>query len=1457
MAILWTILFNDLVQVSIADESKIQRLVGNHFDEFVKKPNSYSWKNGNSIYGPEERSNDNRVSPEGTTSTKLTADDQLSNKRTETAIEKQHIQINPSQSYRKLRISIRKDNIEGNNIVLKTESFNYHGENKANVFPFTTQAASNLTSYGNINIPRETSVEIASSENSESRSEQIPKIDNFVASKTSPYELRGNSRTSNYAANVINSLSLVGNSTVSRSKSGTRKTQSIANDRSISRFKSHGHFRQQANIMSDSLRSSNYTVNHKLVEKIDRSSKHKYRCFSLLCTRRRRSILSISKVSSEASDDRSNKRRNFNGVRTGNAKHNVGDLSTKKQSRIHDSKNFLDASFSVETRNTRKQKLDSVTIHPETGAALLISVGWNSSNHGLASNKVSLKSVEKLSRNRILNYSSTGISKDIKSKDLQYSLIRYSLDYPSSPILRSTRSVMKPNDRQQPQVKKMNYSENVKTKRRSHFASCSRNGWSRINSARATFVSENNATENEVAGRYRRSGDTRNKKILQFADVRDRMKERLDDREFVDKTVKPAIATKRKIHESVVKIAFTSLQTEQRDHKSIIKRDLAIERTSLEDGETRKRLPKLKKQVQKLVSEMDPVENDGTLAMNASRLMALENSEAVSSPVELQRENDVLNSISSVTPKRTRKMEFFKSERDDTRESRKIKTVGKNVIFLKGTILPLASPGLLPVVAKIVKSHARGNADIKENVAGFNEKIDQRVATDTPSSMDFPFPQALPRDFRGDDKDEDHDCNTGKGANEILDSQRCHDQQKRALFKKNVVKNRQTDLSDRYGSRDIRSKLVTVLTSHESAGTDSTEVKYEIENDANSSSRNLSDFTKRFVPIKLNDRTDGIIRVIQRDTLVGEKNENKIYDQSKDKLTRRMKNIRQVKIEKKNSVPTVNSLQLRDSTNVMNDSPLIQLKTDTRIDDKTNDVQLCASCKILATVGNTKQEHDLNGVGKGKVDSDRNLNSTNNIASFINNYQQFRSTSLPGTSNPNENIANSVFTDSVESSLAVPPAELTVIDNSVSEAHVAKTRVDDGPVTFRLPHYRKNENIQIGLSSATNVESRVPEFYSTPRKKTPNAENQRPSASRFIENVVNVRNLSLKILNNTDIFPRDYGKSRLHAGFQYEGQNINGRRRKSVDHDTKMESSTSLTKTDITSTSIDRLPYHDRSATADKQLRHSDLEVSSVTPQDYAPRKSAGAKEIEIEFTSVNRISNDMIEAFKNSSTGYWSSVTDTNIGSTEGDVKTYGSSTAYPPIVETANSSQTDKTVSQKITPIRFAALSNVNLGMADLANYKSALLKSLEHGKSSGATVGVSVSLQEPQSNQPYENAGIVLVTGDTQTINHTEHDNSTRLTAMLNQWPVKHSAVVEGDLVLGGLMMVHEREDSITCGPVMPQGGVQALEAMLYTLDWLNQRNLVPGVKIGAHILDDCDKDTYGLEMAVDFIKGKVFR
>ncbi|CAL1267433.1 unnamed protein product [Larinioides sclopetarius] len=95
--------------------------------------------------------------------------------------------------------------------------------------------------------------------------------------------------------------------------------------------------------------------------------------------------------------------------------------------------------------------------------------------------------------------------------------------------------------------------------------------------------------------------------------------------------------------------------------------------------------------------------------------------------------------------------------------------------------------------------------------------------------------------------------------------------------------------------------------------------------------------------------------------------------------------------------------------------------------------------------------------------------------------------------------------------------------------------------------------------------------------------------------------------------------------------------------------------------------------------------------------------------------------------------------------------------------------------------------------------------------------------------------------------------KLTAFNFSWPVKRVAEIDGDIILGGLMMIHEREDQRICGPIMPQGGIQALECMLYTMDWVNdQRDFLPGIKLGAYVLDDCDKDTYGLEQAVDFIK-----
>lgn len=92
-----------------------------------------------------------------------------------------------------------------------------------------------------------------------------------------------------------------------------------------------------------------------------------------------------------------------------------------------------------------------------------------------------------------------------------------------------------------------------------------------------------------------------------------------------------------------------------------------------------------------------------------------------------------------------------------------------------------------------------------------------------------------------------------------------------------------------------------------------------------------------------------------------------------------------------------------------------------------------------------------------------------------------------------------------------------------------------------------------------------------------------------------------------------------------------------------------------------------------------------------------------------------------------------------------------------------------------------------------------------------------------------------------------------------PAKKVLTLEGDLVLGGLFPVHQKGGpSEECGPVNEHRGIQRLEAMLFALDRINRDpRLLPGVRLGAHILDSCSKDTYALEQALDFVRASLSR
>uniref|UniRef100_UPI00398F3608 metabotropic glutamate receptor 2 n=1 Tax=Pristiophorus japonicus TaxID=55135 RepID=UPI00398F3608 len=88
-------------------------------------------------------------------------------------------------------------------------------------------------------------------------------------------------------------------------------------------------------------------------------------------------------------------------------------------------------------------------------------------------------------------------------------------------------------------------------------------------------------------------------------------------------------------------------------------------------------------------------------------------------------------------------------------------------------------------------------------------------------------------------------------------------------------------------------------------------------------------------------------------------------------------------------------------------------------------------------------------------------------------------------------------------------------------------------------------------------------------------------------------------------------------------------------------------------------------------------------------------------------------------------------------------------------------------------------------------------------------------------------------------------------------KKEIAIEGDLVIGGLFPVHEKGNGLEdCGRINEHRGIQRLEAMLFALDAINKdAAILPGIKLGAHILDTCSKDTYALEQSLEFVRSSL--
>ncbi|XP_043242498.1 metabotropic glutamate receptor 3-like [Amphibalanus amphitrite] len=79
--------------------------------------------------------------------------------------------------------------------------------------------------------------------------------------------------------------------------------------------------------------------------------------------------------------------------------------------------------------------------------------------------------------------------------------------------------------------------------------------------------------------------------------------------------------------------------------------------------------------------------------------------------------------------------------------------------------------------------------------------------------------------------------------------------------------------------------------------------------------------------------------------------------------------------------------------------------------------------------------------------------------------------------------------------------------------------------------------------------------------------------------------------------------------------------------------------------------------------------------------------------------------------------------------------------------------------------------------------------------------------------------------------------------------------GDILLGALFPVHQMGPSdADCGRIQGEDGVQPLEAMLFTLDTINNSpQMLNGVRLGAVVLDSCDSDSVALQRSMEFVKG----
>lgn len=99
---------------------------------------------------------------------------------------------------------------------------------------------------------------------------------------------------------------------------------------------------------------------------------------------------------------------------------------------------------------------------------------------------------------------------------------------------------------------------------------------------------------------------------------------------------------------------------------------------------------------------------------------------------------------------------------------------------------------------------------------------------------------------------------------------------------------------------------------------------------------------------------------------------------------------------------------------------------------------------------------------------------------------------------------------------------------------------------------------------------------------------------------------------------------------------------------------------------------------------------------------------------------------------------------------------------------------------------------------------------------------------------------------------------LGSSLAQWTQRKTAILEGDLTIGYLFSMHELPEQKSahmraCGRIWEEYGIQRAEATFQTIERINaDKSLLPGIRLGVEIRDDCWYAPVALEQTLEFIR-----